>query len=271
MPTSPVHLMIGRTVHVREAPFRRSFSHAVALIEIDIDRLEEAGRIHPLFGVATGRPIAFHPADQGERREGANLRDWANARFAEAGVDARSLSVSLIAFPRVWGFGFSPISLWIARAADGAAKAVVYEVHNTFGEAHAYACALEPGAGPAFADKAFHVSPFFDVSGRYRFTLRPPGERLNLVVENLGEDGRQHVASLVARRRPLSTAAAAAWLLRSPLSGLGVILAIHWQALFVWLRGAGYRPKPALGPVGTTLAKQGMMDAPGRPAAGAAQ
>ena len=51
---------------------------------------------------------------------------------------------------------------------------VVAEVHNTYGERHAYL--LHPDeAGTAVTDKDFYVSPFFDVSGTYelRFTLRP--------------------------------------------------------------------------------------------------
>ena len=49
---------------------------------------------------------------------------------------------------------------------------VVAEVHNTYGERHAYL--LQPDeAGTAVTGKDFYVSPFFDVTGTYglRFTL----------------------------------------------------------------------------------------------------
>ena len=57
---------------------------------------------------------------------------------------------------------------------NGVLVCVVAEVHNTYGERHAYL--LQPDeAGTAVTDKGFYVSPFFDVSGTYelRFTLTP--------------------------------------------------------------------------------------------------
>lgn len=95
------------------------------------------------------------------------------------------------------------------------------------------------------ADKEFHVSPFFDVSGAYRFTLRRSSSRLELIVENMNPEGRDHVASLLVRPGPASDGAVVGWLAHLPFSGLGVILAIHWQALLLLLRGARYRDKPA--------------------------
>ena len=61
-----------------------------------------------------------------------------------------------------------------AMAATGGLACVVAEVHNTYGERHAYL--LRPDeAGTAVTDKGFYVSPFFDVTGSYelRFTLTP--------------------------------------------------------------------------------------------------
>ncbi|MBI1341239.1 DUF1365 family protein [bacterium] len=252
---APIQLYVGRTVHVRETPFRRSFSHRIAMIDIDIDQLDAAARSTPLFGVDRARPISFRQRDHGERRPGARLRAWAEARLREAGVEAEELVLRLIAFPRVLGYGFSPISLWCAATPDGEPRAVIYEVHNTFGESHSYVSPLDGSGVRNTAQKALHVSPFFDVSGRYRFTFRPPDDKLHLIVENVAPDGREHIASLVARRRPLTTGSALSLLARMPLSGLGVMAAIHWQALLLLLRGARYRDKPDPSEHKTTLAE----------------
>jgi DUF1365 family protein len=153
----------------------------------------------------------------------------------------------------VLGHGFSPLAVWFGYGPDDALRGVIYEVHNTFGEAHAYVSRFEAGQRTE-ADKQFHVSPFMDISGRYRFTLREPGDRLDLVIENLDEGGRTHVATITARRREFRDASLLGWLVQMPFSGLGVVLAIHWQALFIWMRGAGYRDKPAQRANRTTLA-----------------
>ena len=44
----------------------------------------------------------------------------------------------LLTFPRVLGFGFYPVSFWYCFHADGTPRAVLAEVHNTFGGHHNY-------------------------------------------------------------------------------------------------------------------------------------
>ena len=42
----------------------------------------------------------------------------------------------------------------------------------------------------------------------------------------------------------LSDRAILRWLVEMPFSGIGVMVAINWQALRLWLKGARYRAKP---------------------------
>lgn len=248
-------LWFGRTAHVREKPFRRAFNHRVAMIEADIDRLAEADRLSKLFSVNRGNAISFRETDNGARSAAVPLRAWAEGRYAEAGIDLDGGAIRLITFPRVLGYGFSPISVWYGHGPGGDLRGVIYEVHNTFGEAHAYVSALGQADVRDKAGKEFHVSPFFDVSGEYRFTLKPSEERMALTVENMAADGRHHVASLNLRATALTTPAVLKWLVTMPISGLGVMAAIHWQALCLWLKGARYRDKPAQRATRTTLAR----------------
>jgi len=249
----PASLYVGRTSHRREKPFVRAFSYPIAMLELDIDRLAEADARARLFSVERANAISFRSSDHGARTKGASLRAWAEDRYREAGVDLAGGRISLVSFPRVMGHGFSPLAIWFGYGPDEGLRGVIYEVHNTFGEAHAYVARFEAGQR-AEAAKEFHVSPFMDVAGRYRFTLREPGDRLDLVIENLDEAGRTHVATITARRREFRDASLLGWLVRMPFSGLGVVLAIHWQALFLLLKGARYHDKPAQRDNRSTLA-----------------
>jgi DUF1365 family protein len=252
--TAPARLWFGQTVHTREQPFRRSFRYRVAMIDLDIDRLAEASALSRLFSADRASAISFRSTDHGARTASVPLRLWAEARLAEAGIRLDGGAIRLVTFPRVLGFGFAPISLWLGYGLDGALRGVIYEVHNTFGETHSYVSPFDPDQR-CRAVKEFHVSPFLDVSGSYRFTLRPPGEDMQLIVENLGKDGRAHVASLTAASEPLSGPALMGWLLTMPFSALGVIIGIHWQALALWMRGARYHIKRAQRARRTTLAR----------------
>ena len=80
----------------------------------------------------------------------------------------------MLANARVLGHVFDPLSVFWCYGCNGVLICVVAEVHNTYGERHAYL--LRPDeAGTAVTDKSFYVSPFFDVTGSYelRFTLKP--------------------------------------------------------------------------------------------------
>jgi uncharacterized protein len=248
-------LWFGKTVHTRQRPFRRSFTHRIAMLEIDVDRLDEADKLARLFSVGRGNIIAFRPEDYGSRSPAVGLRSWAEAQFAEAGIALGGGAIRLLTFPRVLGYGFAPISVWYGFAPDGALHGVIYEVHNTFGETHAYVSALSPSEGRQSADKEFHVSPFFAVDGKYQFGIRRSQDVLSVSVVNFDSEGAQHAASLSVQPRALTSGKVLKWMVAMPLSGLGVVIAIHWQALRLLLKGARYRDKPDQRETRVTLAR----------------
>lgn len=248
-------LWFGKTVHQREAPFKRRFSHRIAMLEIDIDRLAEADTLSRLFSVGKANVVSFRTTDHGARNAATPLRAWADGRLAEAGISLDGGTIRLLTFPRVLGYGFAPISVWQGFGPDGELRAAIYEVHNTFGETHAYVSALNPSGGKQRAEKEFFVSPFFDVSGDYVFGLLRSDRAAALTVENMAPDGRRHVASLAVKPRALTSAQILKWMVSMPISGLGVTIAIHWQALLLLLKGAQYRDKTVQRATRTTLAQ----------------
>lgn len=249
-----LHLWTGRTVHERCTPFVRRFAYDLLLIDIDIDRLDEAAATSPLFSVNAPGLYAFREADHGPKEKGAPLRPWAESMYARAGVALEGGDIRLVTFPRHLFYRFAPISLWYGYGPDGGLRGIIYEVNNTFGESHCYVARTQDGRARHTAPKSFHVSPFFDVTGTYRFTLRPPGAKLSCTVESMQDGTRLHMANIVARRRAATTASLLHHTLRNPLSTLGVTLAIHWQALKTWLKGARYRRKPAPPKTSATIA-----------------
>ncbi|MEM1146562.1 MAG: DUF1365 domain-containing protein [Pseudomonadota bacterium] len=251
-----LRLLKGHTVHKRSVPFQHRFKYGLAFLDIDIDRLQTASAQSVLFGVDKSRLFSFDRKDHGPR-DGGPLRPWAEDQFRRAGVDMSDGFFRLIALPRHTFYKFAPISLWLGHGPDGALRGVLYEVNNTFGETHIYVAKTPADKKHKHAtDKAFHVSPFFDVSGTYQFTLHWDHRRLNLVVATV-EGGKQtHVATISATSQPATTTAFAKLAVTKPLSSLGVSAAIHWQALKLWLKGAKYHSKPKQSSVRTTIATQ---------------
>jgi DUF1365 family protein len=251
---APLRLWSGQTLHKRFTPFERSFRYRLVLIDIDIDRLAEAGRMSPWFRVNRPALFSFHEKDHGEPGRTEPLRAWAEDLYRTAGIDVASGTIRLVTFPRHFFYKFAPLSLWYGYNAQGDLKGIIYEVRNTFGERHCYVASAE-GARPVHgSDKAFHVSPFFDVSGQYRFTMRPPANTLDVVVENMKDGARVHLANIKARMMPATSANLLSLALKNPMSTLGVTVGIHWQALRIWMRGARYHSKPAPPALASTLA-----------------
>jgi DUF1365 family protein len=131
--------------------------------------------------------------------------------------------------------GFNPLSTHWCYRADGSLACLVAEVHNTYGERHAYL--LHPdAAGRAEVDKAFYVSPFTTVDGRYRMRFSAPGERLHIGIA-LRQDGRTPFTAWVrGSSRPATVAAVTRTLLRRPFMALQVSALIRRQGIGLWLR-----------------------------------
>ena len=67
---------------------------------------------------------------------------------------------------------------WCHRP-DGRLECVVVEVHNTYGDRHAYLVRPD-GSGRASTSKELYVSPFNDVSGSYDLLVPEPGRRAHV-------------------------------------------------------------------------------------------
>ena len=242
------HLYTARVMHRRlVAPFYR-FVYRVFYLLLDIDRIDEAAAGLRLFSHNRFNLLSFHDRDHGEHTHGA-LRTWTEQILHAANIDLAGGRIRLLCMPRLFGYAFNPISLWYCEHADGSLRAVITEVRNTFGEKHCYLLASKgepmPYMQPYETEKCFHVSPFFDLVGRYRFTLSEPTEKLRVLIHETREGLPILDATLAAERRALSDSNILKQVLMLPLMTFKVVVGIHWEALKIWLRGARFHGKPA--------------------------
>jgi DUF1365 family protein len=244
----PAHLYGGRVMHVRLRPIGHRFVYRVFSLLIDIDRLDEADQMTPLFSIRRFNLLSFHPKDHGPR-DGSDLRAHVDRLLIAEGIDLAGGRVHLLCYPRVLGYVFNPLAVYYCRDAAGALRAIIYEVRNTFGGLHAYVAPVSEaqrrgGEVRQERDKIFYVSPFLDMNMRYHFRIRPPGESFSIRILETDPEGPIFSAAMTGRREPLTTRAAAKAFAAVPLLTLKVMAAIHWQALKLWLKGARYYPQP---------------------------
>ena len=252
--TPALSLWRGQTVHARYTPFEQRFTYRLFLIDVDIDRLSDAAEQSVIFSVNRPGLFSFYTKDHGAKKKAVPLRDWAVAQFDKAKVSLDGGPIRLVTFPRHLFYKFAPLSLWYGYSPTGELRGIIYEVNNTFGDTHSYVAAARDGRNRHESDKNFHVSPFFDVTGKYRFTLRVPTDKLDVIVESLKDGARLHFANIKARRQKASTGAPLKTALTMQFSTLLVTAGIHWEAVKLWRRGAGYRSRPSPPSTESTLA-----------------
>ncbi len=241
-------LYFGPVMHARMRPMAHRFNYQVMSLLIDLDRLAEADRISPLFGVNRRALYSFDERDHGPR-DGSSLRAYVERRAAEHGVDLSGGKVLLLCYPRLFGYTFNPLSVYFGYRADGTLALVIYEVRNTFGDIHPYVHPVRPGEiSPSGLrqqqDKTFYVSPFIEMAMRYHFRIVPPGDTVKIRILETSAEGPVLAATFSGRRQPLTSMALLRSVLRLPLLTLKVMAAIHWEALRLWIKGARLVPKP---------------------------
>lgn len=235
-------IYVGHVMHMRLTPFAHRFRYRIFALLLDVDRLEETLEPLRLFGLDRFGLLAFYRRDHGAR-DGSDLRHWVEAQLAVQGHPPPA-RIRLLSFPRILGYVFNPLSVYYCEDINGCLTQVIYEVKNTFGDQHAYVVSADPddhGTIRHQVDKGFYVSPFIAMDQTYRFTIRAPGDRLALKIRQHDGSGPWLIATQSGVRRPLTDASLAhAWALH-PLMTLKVMVAIHWEALRLAVKGARFR------------------------------
>lgn len=221
--------------HARQAPLVNRFRYRSESWLVDLDELPRLPR--GLRWLA-----AFESRDHlGDAN--ASLRDNLTRLLERHDVDVSGGRILMLANARALGHTFNPISIHWCYDATDELVAVVAEVHNTYGDRHAYVLPPSPdGSVDHVLDKAMYVSPFNPVDGEYRITVSPPGEHVAVAVTLTRGRHQPFVATLRGTRRASRSATAAAF--ATAATSLRVSALIRWQGIRLYARGLRVQPRP---------------------------
>lgn len=231
----------GWVRHRRHHPHPHAFRYRLYLLYLDLAELDRVFARRWLWSVGRRNAVEFRRSDY--LGDPALPLDEAVRRRVEQVRGRRPTGpIRLLAHLRTFGHCFNPVAFYYCFAPDGATlDCIVAEITNTpWQERHSYVLDADSAARHGSAlhwdfEKAFHVSPFLPMQRAYHWAFQPPGEVLRVHMDVDRAEGRDFDATLVLQRRPLDGPHLARCLLRHPLMTLRVVLAIHWQALLIWL------------------------------------
>lgn len=258
-----------QVMHRRFAPREHRFLYRIFLFALDLDELAARPFRLGLFSVNRANLYAFRDRDYlpvhepefgraspatppagGMSASPAPLRQRVEEFCARHGVDIGGGRVVLVTLPRVAGYLFNPVSFYFCHDRSGRPAAAIAEVTNTFREVKPYF--LGPDAfqpeGRGFrlrVPKHFYVSPFSDVDVAFDFTLRLPGDRLSIQIDDYAGADRTLTSTLAGSRRELTPARLAWFAVKYPLITLRIVTLIHWHAFRLWLKRAPWFRKAA--------------------------
>jgi len=236
----------SRIFHKRVKPKQHRLAYRVFYLLLDLDELDRLHRRSKWFSVNSFNVFSFFDRDHGP---GTNdpLRPWVERQLAEVSVDLHGGHIKILCLPRIFGYVFNPINVFFCYDEQESLRAILYEVNNTFGERHSYLVKISDDSARVLkhsCDKRFYVSPFMEVSGRYHFTVKRPGDKLFIHIHQTDSDGPILDAWVKGAREPLSDAKLIKCLVRYPLLILKVIGGIHWEALKLLTKGVGLKNRP---------------------------
>jgi uncharacterized protein len=236
----------GQVRHTRLRPKHNAFAYPTYFFMLPLRTLAHT----PSAALARNCAglLSFYDRDHGDGRapEQGGALAWLDELLSSEGIQDASGEVWLHCYPRVLGYTFKPVSFWYCHRKDGGLRAVVVEVNNTFGERHVYLLDHPSYGVEQQAAKVFHVSPFCNVEGNYRFRFMTTAERDKTVARIDYDDalGALINTSVSGALEPLTAQSQRKALWRYGAMTLAVIARIHWQAFKLWKLRVPFFKKP---------------------------
>ena len=242
-----------RITHLRRAPVHHYFEHKSYSWYVDIDDL-------PVLP-AWLRPFAkFEARDHLEPAESGpdTLRSRVDAFLAGHDISLPGGRITALMQARVLGYVFNPLSIFWCHDAEGTLRAVIAEVHNTYGGRHAYL--LPPDENRAvMVTKKLYVSPFNEVDGYYLVRAPRPTADLDVTISLHRENQPAFVATLRGSRLKAGVASVARMQFVAPMAPLMGAVGIRVQGITLWLRRVPLVPREASCPMSAVHEKANQM------------
>lgn len=235
------HLLVGTVRHRRRRWTGYDFTHRVWYLGIALEELPNLGL--RLLAVNGRNVLSLNDRDHfGSERRG--LVAEVAERLQTHGLSPDAHRVTLVTYPRAFGYVFNPVSFFLVHDEAGRLPMVIAEVHNTHGDRQVYEFVPDRADARVFhavQTKQMYVSPFIAPGARYELRVWEAGNELSIAIHEFEDDELALYAAIRLTRQPLTDAALMRQLVRDPLMSLRTTGLIMLHAARLWLRGVPWQ------------------------------
>ena len=233
----------GLITHKRFKPKKHFFTYKTFSLLINLNEIEDLEKKIKIFSYNKFNILSFYNIDHGPR-DGSSLIKWAKKILSKTKINIEGGSIKLLCFPRFFGYVFNPLSIFYCYDKNSKLRAVLYEVKNTFNEQHTYIFKIKNNEKiEQKCKKKFYVSPFMDMETYYNFKLLNPKEKLSIFIRQTNGVETILTATQTGDKKEFSFKQLVINFFKYPLMTIKIISSIHYEAFFLWKKGAVYRKR----------------------------
>ena len=232
----------GFVSHYRFYPKIHRFKYRVFSLLLNLEELENLEKKTKLFSINKFNLFSFFFKDH-TKEPYVNPLSWARKILSSKGLYKSSDKIYILCYPRILGYVFNPLSTYFSIDNKNQIKAIIYEVHNTFGDRHNYVTKYSNTNEKV--DKIFHVSPFFKIEGEYEFNTKLKNQSLKIEIKYFKNDKTNLLNAIFSgKQSKFNDRNLMLCFILYPLMTIKVIFAIHLQAFLLWIKGIQFFNRP---------------------------
>jgi DUF1365 family protein len=233
-------------MHKRLVPKVNQFVYEVFYICFDIAKINNLSK--KIFSLNKFNLFSFYEKDYGQK-DGSSIENWAWNILKNQQIDKNINKIFLFTHPRVLGYVFNPASFLFCLDSQEKLQAVIVQVNNTFNENHSYLIFNKDNSAIANnqwfeADKEFHVSPFFERKGFYKFRFIFEQNKIAVWIDYFTDEKTLLTSVILKKQVDFDDLNLILAFIKIPFMTLKVIVLIHIQALKIVFKKIKYISKP---------------------------
>lgn len=231
-------LLEGKVMHSRMLPKKNYFNYKSTYISFPIKKISNFQA--KFFGIQKWNLYSFFAKNYTFKKL-ENIQNWICDILHSYNIKNVE-SVVLVTHPAILGYVFNPVSFWLCFNEENQLVAVLSEVNNRSKQRHHYLCFNEDFSAIQnnqwlVAKKVFHVSPFFQVEGEYKFCFQIDGEKMHFIINYYVDEKLHLTTSLKCKLLKFTNTNLLIAFLKIPFATFKTTFLIHYQALKLFIKG----------------------------------